>query len=208
MGSRCHRWVQLSHKEMECLNKMLGKRKNSWQSSPIWPGWCGDDWVLGQWLYGTPPKIQDRKHPEFGQSSSVRSVWGEKPINIFGQDKEIYNQNSSNTYPWVGPNGERPLLPKNNGIGNMISAFQSRESSRGIEMADEHLHQVNLGKRGSASLIRKQPAQFWIQQKWDYSQKHHLLDWIWWYKWLLDIQPYHYQSWTHIDCLNIVFQDH
>ena len=121
-----------------------------------------------------PPKKADKKPPEFGRSTSVRLDRGEKPIIIFGQDEAIFNQNSSNTYQWVVPNGERPLLPKNNGIGNMISAFQSRESSRGIEMADEHLHQVNLGKRRSASLIRKQPAQFWIQQKTYHSPNHYL----------------------------------
>ena len=34
-------------------------------------------------------KIADKKHPEFGGSTSVRSDPGGKPIIIFGQDKII-----------------------------------------------------------------------------------------------------------------------
>ena len=55
----------------------------------------------------------DKKYPEFGGPVSVRAPPGVKPIIVFGQDEAIYNQNSTNTSHWVGPNGERPLLPKN-----------------------------------------------------------------------------------------------
>jgi len=104
----------------------------------------------------------------------VRSDPGEKPIINFGQDKAIYNQNSSNTYQWVGPNGERPLLPKNNGMGKMVSGFQSRQSGWGIEMTNEQLHQVTSIKEENSILTRKQPQQYWVQQKRDHSPNHHL----------------------------------
>jgi hypothetical protein len=29
---------------------------------------------------------------------------------------------------WVGPQGQRPLLPKSDGMSLMLSAFQSRET--------------------------------------------------------------------------------
>ena len=70
--------------------------------------------------------IANKKHP-LGGVVSVRSYTHHRPTIIFGQDEAVFNENSTNTMQWVGPNGERPLLPKNNGLGVMISAFQSCE---------------------------------------------------------------------------------
>ncbi len=83
---------------------------------------------------------------------------GEKPIIVFGQDEAIYNQNASNTSHWVGPNGERPLLPKNNGIGKMISAFQCRETGWGIYLSSEQLLRVNDRHRGTQYFDTKAAA--------------------------------------------------
>ena len=140
---RCHRWVQLTHEELECLHKMLGNR-NILNRSYQFEQFGVEMFEFHVDDHEEIQKIADIEHPDFGGSTSVRSDPGEKPIIIFGQDKAIYNQNSSKTYQWVGPNSERPLLPKNNGMGKMVSAFQSRESGWGIEMTDEQLHQVNL----------------------------------------------------------------
>lgn len=38
---------------------------------------------------------------------------------------------------WVGPNEECPLLPKNQGLSLMISAFQSRELDWGVGITEE-----------------------------------------------------------------------
>jgi hypothetical protein len=87
--------------------------------------------------------VADEKHPEFGGSISVRARSAEKPIIIFGQDEAIFNQNSSNTFQWVGPNGERPLLPKSSGMGKMISVFQSRVTGWGVDLSEEDLQRIN-----------------------------------------------------------------
>ena len=70
---------------------------------------------------------------------SVQAPPGEKPIIAFDQNETIYNQNASNTSHWVGPNGERPLLPKNDGIGKIISTFQCRETGWGVHLSNEQL---------------------------------------------------------------------
>lgn len=66
---------------------------------------------------------------------SVKAEPGEKAVIVFGQDDVIFNQNSSNTLQWVGPNGERPLMPKNSGMGRCFLPF-------------------NLGRQAGARFVR------------------------------------------------------
>jgi hypothetical protein len=49
---------------------------------------------------------------------------------------------------WVGPNGERALLPKDEGTGMMISTFISREHGLIREITSDILAQVNLLRAG------------------------------------------------------------
>jgi hypothetical protein len=75
------------------------------------------------------PSLQDlanKKNPVFGGGMSVRAP-GSKPNIVLGQDEAVFNENLTSSKQWVGPNGERPILPKNNGLGQMVSAFQSRD---------------------------------------------------------------------------------
>jgi len=90
-----------------------------------------------------------QKNLEFGGSISVRAEPGKKAIIVFGQDEAIYNQNTTNTMQWVGPGGERPLLPKNNGMGKMISAFQSRDTGWGIKISRQQLIEINKQREGN-----------------------------------------------------------
>ncbi len=55
--------------------------------------------------------IANKKH-QFGGIVSVRSHAHKRPTIIIGQDEAVFNENSLNMMQWVGPNGERPLLPK------------------------------------------------------------------------------------------------
>ena len=72
---------------------------------------------------------------EFGGSLSVRKPVGVKPIIVFGQDETVFSQYSFNGQHWVGPGGGRSLFPKNEGMGKMVSAFISRVTSFGMELA-------------------------------------------------------------------------
>ena len=49
------------------------------------------------------------------------------PVMIIGQDEAIFKQFLFVSKMWTGPNGERPLLPKDEGAGVMISSFICRE---------------------------------------------------------------------------------
>jgi len=44
---------------------------------------------------------------------------------------------------WVGPNGETVAVPKDEGQGLMISAFQSHEFGFGMAVDNEQLKEVN-----------------------------------------------------------------
>jgi len=65
----------------------------------------------------------------------------------FGDD-----QNTSFSESWCGPNGETVLVPKDDGQGLMISAFQSREFGFGYHLDEEQLAKVNFGRRGEKYL--------------------------------------------------------
>ena len=79
----------------------------------------------------------------FGGNLSVKFPLGSKPIIIFGQDECIFKQYAFRKKGWTGPNGERPLMPKDDGQGLMISAFVSREFGFGWEITSEQLELVN-----------------------------------------------------------------
>jgi hypothetical protein len=59
----------------------------------------------------------------------------------------------------VGPKGQRPLLPKSEGDGYMLSAFVSREFGVGRGLSKEELDKVNGERRGAnKTYINKQTA--------------------------------------------------
>ncbi len=44
---------------------------------------------------------------------------------------------------WVGPNGQTAIDPNDDGAGIMLSTFQSREFSFGLEMSGQDLELIN-----------------------------------------------------------------
>ena len=67
---------------------------------------------------------------------------------IWGHDEAIFKQYLLTKKGWVGPNGEISLTPKDEGMGLMISAMQSREFGFGLEMNREQLEKVNKFREG------------------------------------------------------------
>ena len=63
----------------------------------------------------------------FGGNLSVRKPIDARTVISVGQDEAIFKQFTFLTKMWVGPHGERPLLPKDEGAGTMISAFICRK---------------------------------------------------------------------------------
>jgi hypothetical protein len=88
--------------------------------------------------------IQNEKKP----TTSVRVSSQTRPLIIVGQDESVFAQYLLGSKTWVGPKGQRPLLPKTEGDGYMLSAFVSREFGFGKEMTDAELAMVNDARRG------------------------------------------------------------
>ena len=90
--------------------------------------------------------FHERMEPiEFGGNLSVRRDKEKKPIIILGQDECIYKQFLFKHRHWIGRNGERPLLPKDEGQGIMLSAFQSREFGFGFrKLTESELESINM----------------------------------------------------------------
>jgi hypothetical protein len=63
----------------------------------------------------------------FGGRPSVRRDKSKKMMIKIGHDKAIMKQYLLTKKKWRGPNGETALVPKDKGMGIMISAMISRE---------------------------------------------------------------------------------
>jgi hypothetical protein len=80
-------------------------------------------------------------------TKSIRVSMEAKPIMIIGQDESVFAQYLLGSKTWVGPKGQRPLLPKSEGEGYMLSAFVSRELGFGRKMTGDELTKINNERR-------------------------------------------------------------
>ncbi len=62
---------------------------------------------------------------------------GCKPLVSFGHDKSIYKQFLILLKTWIGPDGEKNIVPKDDGLGVMMLAFQSREFMFGVVVSED-----------------------------------------------------------------------
>ncbi len=74
---------------------------------------------------------------------SARKAPEDKPIICFGHDECIFKQFALSPKCWKRPNGEIAPVPKDEGAGLMISAFQSCEFGFGMQLSPEELQKVN-----------------------------------------------------------------
>jgi hypothetical protein len=81
-------------------------------------------------------------------TTSIRVSSKAKPIMIIGQDESVFAQYLLGSKTWVGPKGQRPLLPKSEGDGYMLSAFVSREFGFGRKLTEAELVRINCERRG------------------------------------------------------------
>jgi hypothetical protein len=128
-----HRWVQMSIIEFEEIQSSLPD-----DNKVIHSGYCyshpvtSDEWIEFHVDDIDSVLCEDCIAP-FGGNVSVRSPAGSKPLIIFGQDESIFNQFSHSGKQWLGPSGQRSIMPKTAGMGIMISCFQSRDVSLTIQ---------------------------------------------------------------------------
>ena len=84
----------------------------------------------------------------FGGNLSVRKHPDDKPLIIIGHDECIFKQYLTTTKAWTLPTGETQLIPKDDGAGVMISAFQSRDFGFGHPLTEQQLQAINESRRG------------------------------------------------------------
>ena len=72
----------------------------------------------------------------------------EIPLVMFGHDECIFKQYLLTKKAWMLPSGETQLVPKEEGQGVMISAFQSREFGFGMPLMEEQIRMVNEFRKG------------------------------------------------------------
>jgi hypothetical protein len=84
----------------------------------------------------------------FGGNLSVRFPENHKPLIILGHDECIFKQFTMVGKQWYGPNRETYVVPKDDGQGVMLSAFQSREFGFGLPVSNEDLAIVNEKRVG------------------------------------------------------------
>ena len=82
-----------------------------------------------------------------GGNLSVRKNPDEKPLLSFGHDECIFRQFIFTGSAWQGTKGEQGIIPKDEGNGLMVSAFQSRELGFGLELTLTQIQVVNEFRR-------------------------------------------------------------
>ncbi len=126
-----HQWVQMSIVEFEEIqsslpddNKIIhsGYRYSHPVTSNKWIEFHIDD----------VHSVYKHNIGLFGGNVSIRSPAGSKPLIIFGQDESIFTQFSHSSKQWLGPLGQRSIIPKTAGVGKVLSCFQSRNVSSPI----------------------------------------------------------------------------
>jgi hypothetical protein len=71
----------------------------------------------------------------FGGNLIVRFPEVRKPLICFGQDEAIMKQYCCTSKSWTAPTGQKAIIPKDEGMGVMISAFVSREFGFGLTLS-------------------------------------------------------------------------
>ena len=135
----CHHWVQLPIAE---YIKMKQEGEVFCGKGYKYKDQKGSTYI--EFHVDNSEKLTDigKQHP-FGGSLSVRKPKNEKPLIIFGQDECIFKQFIFRNKCWNRPNGESPLMPKDEGQGLMVSGFVSREYGFNMALSDDQLRKVN-----------------------------------------------------------------
>jgi hypothetical protein len=80
----------------------------------------------------------------FGGNLSVCKQLEERPLIAFSYDECIFCQFIFSGSAWQGTKGEHGIIPKDEGYGLMVSAFQSREFGFGLSLTSAQLDTINL----------------------------------------------------------------
>jgi len=79
----------------------------------------------------------------FGSNLSTCKDPNERPLLAFGHNECIFCQFIFTGLAWIRVKGELPIIPKDEGFGIMVSAFQSREFGFGFKLTSDDQKVVN-----------------------------------------------------------------
>ena len=151
----CNRWIRLPLREattIKNLNVAFGYSYFDIISNEEWIEFHVDYWksriMEEKRTKQQPPAINDIQIEEKKATTSIRVSSATRPIMIVGQDESVFAQYLLGSKTWVGPKGQRPLLPKSEGDGFMLSAFVSREFGFGRDLSADELVKINAARRG------------------------------------------------------------
>ena len=141
---RMFRWIQIMQEE---ANELEGQGIIPRQAGYRYQTETGQAMV--EYHVDTCDLFQQRMNEEtkFGGRRSVRYESGRMLI-IWGHDEAIVKQFTLTKKSWTGPNGETAIVPKDEGLGIMISALQCREFGFGLKLSDEEMAAVNFYREG------------------------------------------------------------
>ena len=119
---RSHRWIQLP--EDEALESQEQKHVNVQDAYK----YDIEDGTYYELHVDDSTIFCDRMKDCFGGGNlSVRKQLNMKLVIMFEQDESIFKPFAMASKAWMSPTGERPLVPKDNEAGPIISAYMSRE---------------------------------------------------------------------------------
>ena len=141
---RCKRWVHLSVEEAKQRNLDLtfGYTYHDIIGNEDRLEYHIDYWNKHLMIDGQEQKV-------IPPTTSIRISSQTRPLMIIGQDESVFAQYLLESKTWVGPKGQRPMFPKGEGDGYMLSAFVAREFGFGREMTAAELEKVNKERQGA-----------------------------------------------------------
>ena len=140
---RSHCWYQISKDE-----KMEYVKKGELDVGSGYEYKDGEKEMYEYHVDDHPSFQENCNHLPFGGMLSVRKPANLKPIMILGQDECIFRQFVFSKGMWTTPDGQKQLLPKDQGQGIMLSSFCCRELGYGFTPTSECFAAVNSIRAG------------------------------------------------------------
>ena len=137
-----HRWYSITEKKRR---EMIDNGEINDDSGYKYETNNGE--VLYEYYVDDHLTFQDAcKNLPFGGHLSVRKPLDKKQIMMIGQDEAIMRKNLLTLCAWSMPDGARPLVPKDEGYGLMLSAMTCRESGFAFTVPADVLEKVNKSR--------------------------------------------------------------
>ena len=112
----CRQWVQMTIEDASAIKDL--DLRFGYHYEDIDAGTSNIEFHVDVWnrFVGTEAHQGLRQEA----TKSIRVSMEAKPIMIIGQDESVFAQYLLGSKTWVGPKGQRPLLPKSEGGGYML----------------------------------------------------------------------------------------